>query len=114
MKRSELINKMNEFAERVLWGSENTTAQETAILPKVLEMLLKEKPSDETNVKYEIEYCVDEHVKAQRLSQEIIKMCAEKDITLRELAILEMTFPGVASKTIENNMRKQKLVNEEQ
>lgn len=57
---------------------------------------------------------MDEHVKAQRLSQEIIKMCAEKDITLRELAILEMTFPGVASKTIENNMRKQKLVNEEQ
>lgn len=49
MKHSELINKMNEFAERVLKGGEHVTPQETAVLPHILEMLLREKPSAETD-----------------------------------------------------------------
>lgn len=43
MEREELINKMEQFAERVLQGSGNVTPQETAVLPQVLEMLLREK-----------------------------------------------------------------------
>lgn len=42
MKRNELINKMDQFAERVLQGGEGVTPQETAVLPLVLEMLLRE------------------------------------------------------------------------
>lgn len=44
MEREELINKMDQFAERVLQGGENVTPQETAVLPQILEMLLREKP----------------------------------------------------------------------
>lgn len=44
MEREELINKMDQFAERVLQGGENVTPQETAVLPLILEMLLREKP----------------------------------------------------------------------
>lgn len=43
MEREELINKMEQFAERVLQGGGNVTPQETAVLPQVLEMLLREK-----------------------------------------------------------------------
>lgn len=42
-KAVELIEKMDQFAERVLQGGENVTPQETAVLPQVLEMLLREK-----------------------------------------------------------------------
>lgn len=48
MSRKELINKMEQFTERVLQGSGNVTPQETAVLPQVLEMLLREKPSVES------------------------------------------------------------------
>ena len=40
---------MDQFAERVLQGSGNVTPQETAVLPQVLEMLLREKPPAETD-----------------------------------------------------------------
>ena len=49
MKRNELINKMDQFAERVLQGGEEVTPQETAVLPQVLEMILREKPSAEAD-----------------------------------------------------------------
>ena len=49
MKRYELINKMDQFAERVLQGGEDVTPQETAVLPQLLEMLLREKPSAEAD-----------------------------------------------------------------
>lgn len=44
MEREELINKMDQFAERVLQGGGNVTPQETAVLPQILEMRLREKP----------------------------------------------------------------------
>lgn len=44
MNRKELIDKMNKFAARVLQGGGNVTPQETAVLPQILEMLLREKP----------------------------------------------------------------------
>lgn len=44
MEREELINKMDQFAARVLQGDGNVTPQETAVLPQILEMLLREKP----------------------------------------------------------------------
>ena len=47
MDHKELIDKMDQFAERVLQGGGNVTPQETAVLPQVLEMLLREKlPAD--------------------------------------------------------------------
>lgn len=38
---------MDQFVERVLQGGEGVTPQETAVLPQVLEMLLREKPTVE-------------------------------------------------------------------
>ena len=35
---------MDQFAVRVLQGGGNVTPQETAVLPQILEMLLREKP----------------------------------------------------------------------
>lgn len=43
MNHKELIDKMDQFAERVLQGGGNVTPQEIAVLPQVLEMLLREK-----------------------------------------------------------------------
>ena len=44
MDHKELIDKMDQFAERVLQGGGNVTPQETAVLPQILEMILREKP----------------------------------------------------------------------
>lgn len=44
MDHKELIEKMDQFAARVLQGGGNVTPQETAVLPQILEMLLREKP----------------------------------------------------------------------
>lgn len=35
---------MDQFAARVLQGGGNVTPQETAVLPQILEMILREKP----------------------------------------------------------------------
>ena len=35
---------MDQFAARVLQGDRDVTPQETAVLPQILEMLLREKP----------------------------------------------------------------------
>ena len=60
MDHKELIDKMDQFAERVLQGGGNVTPQETAVLPQVLEMLLSEKPPVETDDQKEKEAKIDE------------------------------------------------------
>lgn len=50
MMKTEIIEKMEQFAERVLQGDDSVTPQETATLPEVLKILkcLQEGDSTET------------------------------------------------------------------
>ena len=45
--KKEIVNKMEEFAIRVLEGGDGVNAQETAILPEVLDILQKETTEDD-------------------------------------------------------------------
>lgn len=47
--------------------------------------------------------------KAERLSNEIIQMCEDKGITLRELQMLKNALPIAIDKKVDEYLRKQKL-----